>query len=127
MVAKACSRLDDPTVRQAQPLNRISSFFNHLAHQLQRPVENGFRLRIRWQAVHCHMHLHGNAQESLQQRIVQLLCDSRPFRQAFIESLVDAGRHLSHPQMVKRPDQKHGACAAECDEPACLKPRRRDA
>lgn len=68
----------------AQSLNGVPAFVDDVAHALQHTIE----LRLERRLVHFFgddVELHGGADESLQQRIVQLLRDPRPLRQTLFE------------------------------------------
>src|SRR2546423_5564073 len=62
--------------RRTETLQRRSPFFNHLSHQIEHATDQRLCRRITGQMIGGDVKLHRGAQETLQQRIVQVLRDA---------------------------------------------------
>ena len=72
------------------------------------------------------MHLHGSAQEALQQRVVQFLSDTGALSQTLIEAGIDARSQLPNAQPVQGRQENGATCNAQEQEPSSLKPGKRN-
>jgi hypothetical protein len=75
----------------AWPAHGVAAFLDYQPRELRGAGQQGARRRIVGQQVRGDIHLHGGAQESLQERIVQFLCDAGSLRQALLEAQVHRG------------------------------------
>ncbi len=64
--------------------------------------------------------------EALQQRVVEITCDTRSLADAFFQAHVELPGHLPQPQLIQRPQQCHKSCQAQRAEPIGLVPGRRN-
>ena len=75
---------------------RVFSVDDHAPHQLEHAVERAASRRARRHLPGRHVQLHRRAHESLQQRVVKILGDARPFRKPLLEANVELPGDLVH-------------------------------
>src|SRR5262245_50632153 len=72
------------------------------------------------------MQLHRRAQETLQQRVMQFLSDSRPLLQALLKAEAHSAGFLPEPQSIEGPGPGNTDRKNPCPEPPCLPDQRID-
>src|SRR6185369_10228648 len=82
--------------------------------------------RILRQTIDCDMELHGGAEKTLQQRIVQLLRDAGPLREPFFKADIEALGHLAHSEAVENQGPKDTGQQRAKAEPPRLPEHRLD-
>src|SRR5688572_14946282 len=92
-------------VRRPQATDGVAAFLGDAAHQVEHARKRRHRGRIRGQAIDGDVQLHRCAHESLQQGIVQLLRNVRPFREALFEPDVELFRDLTDAQPIGAPSR----------------------
>ena len=75
-------------------LKGVTAFFKHLSHYLHNMGQRRLRLQVFGQAINGDVKLHGGADDSLQQRVMEFLRDARALGQSFFKAQVQLSRHL---------------------------------
>ena len=104
--------------RRPQALHRVPAFGDRLRRLFNRAIQFLFRLcRALGQQVRRRLESQQQTVEALKQRIVQLPGDSRALADARLERHVERVLHLTHPDLVRRPQQRqkqtHGGGAKQ--------------
>src|SRR5271166_3840111 len=123
---KRLLEIERVVIRRPQTPNRAPALFNYPRHQWQNSDQHRLRRRILLDIVDSDMKLHGDAQEILQQRIVQFLGDTRTFREPFFETEVELARELMQAETINGQNRKHARHNAGKAEPPCLPKSRVD-
>ena len=87
--------------RAPETVEHAASFVRRAPHDGEGLVEARAVRRSLRQLVHGQMELHGRAQESLQERVVQLLRDARALLQPFVRAGVELPRELPQAMAVE--------------------------
>ena len=104
--------------RRPQALHRVPAFGDRLRRLLNRTIQFLFRLcRALRQQVRHRLESQQQTMKALEQRVVQLAGDAGALADARLERHVECVLHLTHPELVRRPQQRqkqtHGGGAKQ--------------
>ena len=112
--------------RRSQPADGVAPLLDDPSHQVEHPVDGRPGGRIGRQAIRRHVELHRRADETLQQRVVQLLRDACPLGQPLFEPDVELSRHAEDAQAVEGARRRSRRGAPRSPEPGRLPDARQD-
>src|SRR6185295_19918777 len=112
--------------RRAEAAQGVPALFDDRGHQLQHAAQARFFRRVRGDLVDGDVKLHGGAEKTLQQRVVQIPGDPRPLGEPLLELQVQACRDLADVPAINRPCQERQGCEAQEEEAAGLIERGKD-
>ena len=93
--------------RRPQALHRVPAFGDRLCRVFNRTIQFLFRLcRALRQQVRHGLESQQQTVEALEQRVVQLAGDSCALRDARLEGHLERVLYLTHPERVRRPQQR---------------------
>jgi hypothetical protein len=107
-------------VRGSQTLHYIPPLLTNNIHQFQNSTDKRLCRGIRRQDLIRNVQVHGGAQETLQQSVVEILRNSRTFGQAFFEAKVQLLGNVTHTPAIhanRDDEQSEGDAQAK---PQCL-------
>jgi hypothetical protein len=100
-----------------QSADSVPALLYDPTHHFLDMVQGGYGRRIRRQVINRDMKLHRGAEKSLQQRVVQFLCDTRALCKSLFKTQIQLPGQLTHSHLIK--DQY---CDYESQDARYLKP-----
>jgi len=91
-------------VRQSKTPYGVSTFVDHSSHKLLNVRQWLLDRRLGRHAINCHVKLHGCAETTLKQSIVQVLSDPSSLREPFLKAQIHLSRELAQTQSIEGDD-----------------------
>src|SRR6266567_5046794 len=108
---KCLSQITQLVASRTKPSKRISAIFNNVPHQGKNAGNHRLHRRVLWQTIIGNVKLHGGTQETLQERVMQLLRNPRPFRKPLLKSHIHLVCQVAQSEPVQkehsRPDNQY--------------------